>query len=246
MMYHPSREEAAALDKEASARGFLPWRPAAAETIGYRSPAAPGDPRPPLAFLVIHGNGGHAVHRADYAGILRAAAPENAVSVYLLEYPGYGARPGSPSEESILAAARQALDRIPAGAPVVVLGESLGSGVACGLAASRPERVAGLLLLAPFESLAGVAGHHYPLLPVRWVMRDTYPAGEWLKSYRGPVVFVVAAEDRTIPPWLGRRLHDSYSGAKQLVISDGAGHDDLPSALGQAEWRRILRFLGPR
>lgn len=246
MIYFPSRQEAGPLEREASSRGFEAWKNQQGQSIGYRSLPASDDPRQPLAILITHGNAGYAMHRADYATLLRAAAPDRAVSIYLLEYPGYGARPGSPSQEAFLAAADEALTEIPDATPVILLGESIGTGVATGTAAAHSGRVNGLLLLTPFDSLSSVAAHHYPFLPVGWIMRDRYPSHEWLKSYRGPVAFVLAASDTVVPADLGRKLHDTYNGPKKLIVAEQADHNDILHTLPPSAWQEALDFLGKR
>ena len=245
MIYYPSRNEADSLERGARAQGFEPWRSAQGETIGYRSLAAPGDLRPPAAILITHGNAGYAMHRADYAQILRNAAPDRALSVYILEYPGYGARPGQPSQADFLGAADQAVSLIPDGMPLILLGESIGTGVASATAAAHPERVKGLLLLTPFDSLANVAQHHYPLLPVRWIMREQYPSAEWLRSYRGPVSIILAANDSIVPAKFGQKLHDTYAGPRKLIIADQADHNDLLHTLRPEQWQQAMSFLLP-
>lgn len=246
MIYFPSRNDSASLERTAAAQGFEPWKNGQGETIGYYSVTPTEDPRPPVAILIFHGNAGYAVHRADYAAILRDAAPDRAVSVYILEYPGYGARGGSPSQQAFLAAASDALSSIAADTPVIVLGESIGTGVASATAAEHAERVRGLLLLTPFDSLANVAQHHYPLLPVRWIMRDQYPSEEWLKNYRGPVAIILAGNDTVVPAKFGQKLYDTYSGPKKLIIADQADHNDLLHTLPPSAWREALQFLLPR
>jgi uncharacterized protein len=243
MIYYPSRHDASSLERTAAAQGFEPWRNSQGETIGYRSLPPAGDPRPPLAILILHGNAGYAMHRADYADILRAAAPDRAVSVYILEYPGYGARGGRPSQEAFLAAADEAVSTIPAEAPLILLGESIGTGVATATASANPERIAGLLLLTPFNSLANVAQHHYPLLPVGWIMRDQYPSEEWLKNYRGPIAIILAEDDTIVPAKFGQSLHDSYTGPKKLIIADQADHNDLLHTLPPSAWKEATAFL---
>ena len=243
MMYFPSKNDPAALVREASAQGFEPWTTAGGETIGYRNLAAPDDPRPTAAVLITHGNAGYALHRTDFATILRAAAPDRALSVYILEYPGYGARPGDPSQEALLAAADEAVTQIPTDNPLILLGESIGTGVATATAAAHPDRIAGLLLLTPFDSLANVAQHHYPLLPVRWIMRDQYPAEEWLKNYHGPIAIVLAEDDTIVPAKCGQKLYDTYHGPKKLIIADRADHNDLLHTLPPSAWKEAINFL---
>ena len=243
MIYYPSRNDAESLEREARANGFNPWTNSAGKTIGYCSLAASDDTRPPVAVLITHGNAGYAMHRADYAQILRNAAPDRALSVYILEYPGYGARPGQPSQPDFLGAADEAVRLIPDDIPLILLGESIGTGVASATAAAHPDRVKGLLLLTPFDSLANVAQHHYPLLPVRWIMRDQYPSAEWLKNHRGPVAIILAANDTIVPAKFGQSLHDSYAGPKKLLIADQADHNDLLHTLPPSAWQEALTFL---
>jgi len=243
MIYFPSQGHPSSLEQEAIARGFEPWPGPGGETIGYRSLAASDDNRPPVAIIVFHGNAGYALHRADYAPLLRAAAPAYAVSLYVLEYPGYGARPGRPSQDAFLAAAGEALETIADDEPVILLGESIGTGVATATASSFADRVQGLLLLTPFDSLTSVAQHHYPLLPVRWIMRDQYPSEEWLKNYRGRVAIILAANDTIVPARFGEKLHDTYAGPKLLIVAETADHNDLLHTLPASAWQEALQFL---
>ncbi len=150
------------------------------------------------------------------------------MSVYPLEYPGCGARPGSPSQQAFLAAAADALQSVPGDVPVIVVRESLGSGVAAATATSHPERVAGLLLLTPFDSLVAVAQHHHPVLLPR-------SGGDG----RG-------RRDSAVPAQFGRRLHDAYPGPKLLIKAADADHNDLLYLLPESAWAQALAFLEAR
>jgi len=245
MIYYPSRNDAESLEREARGNGFSPWTNSAGQTIGYCSLAAPDDARPPAAVLITHGNAGYAMHRADYAQILRNAAPKRALSVYILEYPGYGARSGAPSKDSLEAAAAELLEVVLARHPVPVylIGESLGSGVATSLAASHPDKVSGLILVTPFTSLAAVGRHHYPFLPVRLLLRDNFDNVRNLKYYGGPVAVVLAEDDRVIPAAIGKNLHDAYGGPRRLWTQPGAGHNTLDLNPENPMWKEIIDFL---
>lgn len=242
MIYFPSHDDASSLLQQASSRGLVPWTNAAGDVIGYRSPPLENSTLPPLSVLILHGNAGNAVHRSGYVELAQAV-PNHALSVFILEYPGYGARLGEPSQETLLAAAENAIDSLPPEAPVILLGESLGTGVASAMAAKFPARIKGLLLLTPFDSLVSVAQHLYPLLPVRWILRDKYPSADWLKSYSGPVSVILAAEDSIVPAELGRRLYEGYAGPKHLTTAKGADHNDLFHTLTPDDWRAALGFL---
>lgn len=233
-IYYPAREPEADLLADAARQGLHPWRDADGARIGWRTQpsGAPG-----TAVLLFHGNAGHALHRTYFASALAASGPGPARETYILEYPGYGSRHGRPSEQSLVAAAHAAFGLLcDSGAPrLFLIGESLGAGVACALAAAHPDQVAGLLLITPFSSLADVARHHYPVLPVRRLLRDRYDNEAALRHYRGPVVIVVADRDTVVPAALGRRLHDGYAGPKQLRADAGATHNELWIS-GSAPW----------
>src|ERR1041385_1003747 len=115
---------------------LTPWF-AGTRTIGYCREV----PNPDTIWLMTHGNGGQAADR-DY--VLGRLSDHD--SLYVLEYPGYGAREGSPSLQSINQAASEAYHILRSHhpkLPVCLLGESLGSGPACALAQDQtpPDKI---------------------------------------------------------------------------------------------------------
>jgi len=213
-----------------------PWPDAAA----FRGLLAPAPATARATAVVFHGNAGHAGHRAAYA---RALAPLG-VRVILAEYPGYGPRPGSPGEETLVADAAETLEQAHRafGAPLVVVGESLGAAVAAGATARRPDLVTGLVLITPWDRLAHVASHHYPWLPVRWLLRDGYESARRLESFERPVVVAVAEHDRTVPARFGVALHSALNGPKQLRVVPGSDHNDWFGRVDAAWWAGAIGF----
>ena len=126
------------------------------------------------------------------------------MSVLLFDYRGYGGNPGSPSEAGLAADARAArgyLDSRPEvrSESVVFYGESLGAGVAIGLAAEWPP--AALVLRSPFTSLADVGRRHYPYLPVRQLLKERYDSiGRIADLLGAPSWSWPAAQTRSSPP----------------------------------------------
>ena len=237
MVFVPTTGTEADMDAEAFAQGFEPWKNAAGQRIGWQSVEGSSD----NALLICNGNGGNALGRTYYRDYCRNR--ELGWKTYLLEYPGYGARPGSPSEKSVVSAAVDAIDTLSAhpGTKIWLIGESLGSGVASAALAQRPDKIAGLMLVTPFDSLFSAAGYHYPWLPVSLLLRTRLNSAENLKSYPGPVAFLVGEKDRTVPAVLGKKLYESYSGRKRLWTAPAAGHD--VSDLVQQEWPQILAWM---
>lgn len=235
LIYFPTRAPEAILEAEAHRIGLEPWRDNMGSLTGWQTPASA---TPAKRLLVFHGNGGYALHR-----IYLAALPPPDWQVLLFEYPGYGSRPGSPSEAAIRSAALAALDSLtgPGAPPLYLAGESLGSGVASWLASQRPQSVSGMVLITPMTRLADVGARHYPFLPVHLFLTERYDSVAALRSYQGPVAFVTAGQDEIVPVDLGRELHRGYSGPKRLWEQPEAGHNTLH--FGRTWWAPVFQFL---
>ncbi len=240
MIYYPSVAQEHEQLAEAARLGLQEWRDTSGALIGWRYGQRDERGR---RLLVFHGNAGFALHR-DYF-VRGFQALDMGWQVFLFEYPGYGARPGSPSEKSIKLAAGQALELLLSGdaRPVYLVGESLGSGVASHLAAIYPEQVAGLLLVTPFSSLSDVAAHHFKWLPARRLLSERYDSLDALSHYRGPIAFLLAGRDQVVPTALGQKLHDQYAGPRWLRVIPDAGHNTLPLDPAAPWWREVSSFL---
>ena len=191
--------------------------------------------------LVFHGNAGAAWQRSYYVDALQPLG----YRVILVEYPGYGGRPGAPSEAALVTDAQESLRQAYAeyGAPIYLWGESLGSGVAAAVAAAPAAPVAGVVLLTPWDSLPDLAQGLYPFLPVRWLLLDRYDSVRNLAGVTMPVAVVSAERDEIIPPARAERLYASLSAPKQRWVLPGAGHNSWPIAPGLAWWREVMAFM---
>lgn len=236
VLYFPDRcTEADALSR-AQRSGLNPWRGARGAIIGWRT-ASSAAPRGRV--LVLHGNAGSALDRLYYVEALARLG----LDVALVEYPGYGARPGAPGLGSLTDAAVEAIDAAAReGGPVWVLGESLGSGVAARAAARRPEVVRGIILVTPFAELAAVARRHYGVVAAG-LLRDRFAPARDLAMFRRPVVVLVAGRDEVVGAEQGRVLHDALPGPKRLVEQRDATHNGLDLAPAHPFWADAITFL---
>jgi fermentation-respiration switch protein FrsA (DUF1100 family) len=205
--------------------------------ITHRVWVVPADGEPMARVLVFNGNAGNKEHRLALARSLAAVGLE----VILFDYRGYGDTEGRPSEEGLhsdaQAVAEIAFDTslppkggVPAepgrgdrDLPVVYFGESLGAGVATGLATERAPDA--LVLRSPFTSLADMARAHYPFVPA-FLLRDRYPVEDRMASLRVPLLVVLGTADSIVPPSLSRRIFDAAQAPKQLVEMEGLNHND--------------------
>jgi pimeloyl-ACP methyl ester carboxylesterase len=187
----------------------------------------------PAVVLYFGGNAEDVLHTAAMAAGLEAS------KTLLVNYRGYGGSSGNPGQQALyedaFAIYDHAISRGVRPEQIVVMGRSLGSGVASMLAGSRPLRAA--ILITPFDSLSAVASRHYPFVPVRLLLRHPFPSIEWAGRTGAPALFIAAEHDSVIPAVHAQRLFEAWSGRKQIHVLPGTGHNDLE---GHPDYHRLI------
>jgi pimeloyl-ACP methyl ester carboxylesterase len=183
---------------------------------------------PQAVWLICHGNKGQAASH-DY---MLPCIPEGQ-SAYILEYPGFGPREGSPGMDAINDAAETAYTALRAAyptLPVYVMGESLGTGPASHLATLPvpPDRI---VLVVPYDTLVSVAQEHYWYLPVSLLLCDRWDNIRSLAHYKGPVDIYAAAGDQKIPTQHARNLAAHIPQARYHELP--GGHNDWSDSIGR-------------
>ena len=199
---------------------------------------APPDDAP--IVIVFNGNADNRAGRVVLGSRFAAAG----YGVLLFDYRGYGGNPGQPTESGLARDARAALDYVEAHAPenpLVYFGESLGAAVAVELASVRPP--AALVLRSPFTSLPDAARVHYPFLPVGMLLWDDYPSLARIASVNAPLLVVAGSADTIIPIDQSRTLYEAASEPKDLLVVDGADHNDVALAAGSQMIDAVVEFV---
>lgn len=201
---------------------------------------------PRAVILFSHGNAGNLAN-PDRVAMARRLN-HMGVSVLLYDYRGYGRSEGSPNEEGVLQDARAARAMLAelAGvgqADIVLMGRSLGGGVAVDLAAKDGAR--GLILESTFTSVPDVGALHYPWIPVKMIARTRLDSLSKIKNYHGPLLQSHGEMDRMIPHDFGKKLFAEHPGVdgkdKQFITIENAGHNDPQS---QSYYELLDQFLG--
>ena len=235
-IYFPSVFSRQQVDAMAHHAKLERWTNSTGQFIGMKRLSA----RQPAegTVMITYGNGSTAIGCDHYANDLQGVA---SFDIFILEYPGYEDRPGHPSQSSIFSAADEAFLALPAKKPVSLVGESLGSGVASYLAGTYSNRIAGLLLISPFNSLADAAQKHFPILPVFLLLGDRFPSEKYLRNYDGMVGITVGGKDTVVPDKLGYRLLDAYVGPRRLWAFPDGEHCEIKEA-PLIFWKDVIEF----
>lgn len=226
------------------------WQPRglAIEEAAFRS--ADGTPlkgwfvphaAPRAVVLYCPGSGGNSSY---YAPVLRRLHDELRLSVMIFDYRGFGRSGGQLAGEAALMADARAARRWVSeragvrSADLVLMGRSLGTGVAVQLATETGAR--GLVLESPFTSLPDVAYTYYRWLPIRLPMRYRFESVRKIDEYLGPTLAVSSTSDRVVRPHLVKRVFAAAHEPKQLVWVTGLAHDD---AWGEEYYRALDAFV---
>lgn len=205
-----------------------------------------GHEEPKGHALLLHGNGGNVTLLAPTIRILNR---KHNLAVLALDYRGYGKSEGRPSEDGILQDARAARKWLAAKnkiaeSDVILLGQSLGGGVAVDLASKDGAR--GLVLAGTFTSIPDVAQHHMPYLPMKWLLATKMNSLQKIKNYRGPLLMSHGDADEVIPYKQGQALFDACpSENKHFITNAGGKHNDGQTDEYRAALDAFLSNLPP-
>ncbi len=191
--------------------------------------------------LLLHGNGGNISHYLRTLTVLHQLGH----SVLALDYRGYGASAGTPSEAGLYQDAAAAFDylvetRQVDPADIVIYGRSLGGAVATWLAAHR--RPGALILESTFTRLADVGSYRYPWLPVRLLSRNSFDSVAQITHVRCPILVAHGGADTTVPQAFGRELA-RVAGARAEFLALPGGHNDAFIQGGSAYYRHLDQFM---
>lgn len=198
-------------------------------------------------ILYFHGNAGNLAARA---GRFQRFI-ERGYGVVALAYRGSSGSGGAPSETALAYDAGRLFKRIEtyAGAnPVVIYGESLGTGVALAAVGRAGRQPAGVVLEAPFTSVRDVAMAAYPQLePLISGMKSEWNSLERIRTLRAPLLILHGDADSLIPIEQGRQVFAAAPSRSKdfLTVKDGHHTDLWRSDVLPRLWQFIERVATP-
>ncbi|HET6371185.1 MAG TPA: alpha/beta hydrolase, partial [Nitrospiria bacterium] len=194
-------------------------------------------------LLWFHGNAGNIGHRVEPLHRMHDALNAN---ILMIDYREYGKSEGKVSEEGTYRDAIAAYDYLLTRSDVdpehiVLFGQSLGAGVAVELALKR--KAAGLILEAPFTSIAAMAKAALPWLPIGGLISTRYDNLSKIARINVPLLILQGDRDEVVPYAQGRKLFEAAKEPKTFYTIAGAGHNDTYLVGGEAYHRALSRFI---
>jgi len=195
----------------------------------------PGKRRAALYF------GGNAEALAVTADAFDDLLPET--TIYFVNYRGYAGSSGRPTEKGLYRDALAVFDAVRGRhESIVVMGRSLGAGIATYLAANRD--IDRLLLITPFDSAVKVAQDLFPIYPASLLVREKYNSMGRVDDIDVPTLVLIAGDDAIIPRPRSQALVDAFDpDVVTTHVLAGRGHNDLE--LDSRYFELIRRFLTP-
>ncbi len=184
------------------------------------------------ALLFFAGNADDA---AGYMAEFSASHPDHAL--YLMHYRGYGGSSGIPTEAALFADALALFDHAYAQhKDVLVIGCSLGSGIAAYVASQRA--VAKLILVTPYDSIERIAAGRFPWMPIKLLLKDKYESWRYAAKITAPTLIIAAANDTVIPAKHTQALFGAFSkGVATMKIIANVDHNSIAN---NAEYLALL------
>ena len=193
-----------------------------------------------FTFIAFHGNAGNIANRG-YVYKFLSDIPANVLAV---EYRGYGKSEGKPGEKDFYRDANSAYRFLLEKEGVhpeniISFGQSLGTATATHLASE--VKVGGLVLEAPFTSIAAMAHRQFSYLPgVELLVYGQMDTKRKIGKVKAPVLVVQCSRDPVVPPELGQQVYEAASSPKQLLKFDMTCHEES-SLLAPVKYQTALK-----
>ena len=199
--------------------------------ILFRSDSSKG-----LIFY-LHGNAGS----LNSWGEVAKTYTELNYDIFMLDYRGYGKSEGFiHSQNQLFLDLQTAYDEIRKRYredKIIVLGYSIGSGLAAELAATNHPRL--LILQAPYFSLTDMMEHNYPVVP-SFLLKYKFETNKYLKDCKMPVVIFHGNADEVIYYHSSVKLKEYFKKSDTLITLNGQGHNGMTD---NPEYRENIKII---
>ncbi|MBN8701270.1 MAG: alpha/beta fold hydrolase [Chitinophagales bacterium] len=152
--------------------------------------------------------------------------------VFMLDYPGYGKSEGAINGQSdFFQDIQNAYDTLKTKYSedrIIVLGYSIGTGLAAKIASTNNPRL--LILQAPYYSLTDMMRHTYPIIPT-FILKYKFETDEYIKNCKMPIVIFHGDQDEVIYYGSSLKLQKEFKQQDTLITLHGQGHNGMTDNL---------------
>ena len=173
-------------------------------------------------ILVFHGNAGtldNRIYKLNSLGNLD-------VNFLIIAWRGYSGSTGKPSEFGLYQDAKSALNWLNSKEitddKIVLYGESLGTSVA--IEVGQNKDFAGMILESPFTSMIDLGGKHYPIFPIKLLLKDKYESKNKIKNIKFPVLIMHGEKDKIVPFYMGKEIYNLANKPKSKYFTENDDH----------------------
>jgi pimeloyl-ACP methyl ester carboxylesterase len=175
-------------------------------------------------IFYLHGNAGSLSSWGEVA----QTYTELNYDVFMLDYRGYGKSEGSiKSQEQLFQDVQTVYDELKKKYienKIIVLGYSIGTGLAAKIASTNNPRL--LILQAPYYSLTDMMRNTYPIIPT-FILKYKFTTNEFIKDCKMPIVDFHGNQDEVIYYESSLKLKELFKKSDTLITLNGQGHNGM-------------------
>jgi len=173
-------------------------------------------------ILFFHGNAGSLENRTYKLNHFK----DLNVNFLIIAWRGFDGNEGKPNEIGLYRDAKSAIKWLNLkGVPeenIILYGESLGTGVAVEVAQNK--NYAGVILESPYTSMVNMGKKHYPLFPVRFLLKDKFESYKKIKKVSVPILVIHGKIDKIVPFAMGKKMYELANEPKFFYFQEYGDH----------------------
>jgi len=175
-------------------------------------------------IFYLHGNAGSLKTWGEAAKTYTALNYD----VFILDYRGYGKSEGKITSENQLFSDNQLvynqLKKWYSEDKIIVLGYSIGTGLAAKIASTNKPRL--LILQAPYYNITDMMKHRFLFIPT-FLLKYKFATNQYLKTCKMPLVIFHGNQDRVIYYESSLKLKAEFKPQDTLITLMGQGHGGI-------------------
>ena len=161
----------------------------------------------------------------------------------LMNYRSFGLSQGVISEKTMFSDALEVYDKLITNPEidtthVIVIGRSIGTGVATYLSSQR--KTSATVLITPYENMIDVAFEKYPFVPISLLIKHRFESDKYAPNISSPMLALISKNDQIIPKHHAYALTKVWKG-KTDALEVNEDHNSIMD--NEEIWRKIEEFV---